>query len=142
MKVLFMHASCFDVNVVSPAQSVGEYFAPKVSETEHMENCVVAFINIEQGDRWTDFDCVIKAIKKMSVKWDTKNLMLSGFAHLSTRGAIPSVALDWLKKIVTHFLEQGEYCTQTSHFGYDKSLDLSVFGHPGSFRFWDSRETW
>ena len=136
MRALIVHANHFRSGVEKKSSHVSEAACEELRKKEDsMNECVVAFIHIEKKDGAKQCTQLGKAIQKIAAEWNTFNILLSGFAHLSSDHADPEIAKQMCENIITFFTEKPEYVTDSSHFGYDKNLLLDVKGHPGSFKF-------
>lgn len=96
-------------------------------ETIRLEEIVVAFVAIEDGDDSSVAQNAISQIKNSMEKIGCKKLLLYPYAHLSSNLAKPSVAMTLLKE-----MESGASELDVSHspFGWTKSYNLKVKGHP------------
>ena len=96
-------------------------------QTQKLEELVVAFIAIEDGDDSSVAQNAISQIKNSMEKIGCKKLLLYPYAHLSSNLAKPSVAISLLKE-----MEDGASELEVSHspFGWTKSYKLNVKGHP------------
>jgi threonyl-tRNA synthetase len=98
-----------------------------VPETKRLEEVVVAFVAIEEGDDSSVAQNAISQIKNSMEKIGCKKLLLYPYAHLSSNLAAPSTALTLLKE-----MEQSASELEVSHspFGWTKSYKIQVKGHP------------
>ncbi len=96
-------------------------------QTQKLEELVVAFVAIEDGDDSSVAQNAISQIKNSMEKIGCKKLLLYPYAHLSSNLAKPSVAISLLKE-----MEDGASELEVSHspFGWTKSYKLNVKGHP------------
>lgn len=135
MRALLLHADTFATNVIEES-NWPQGIQPEIrkSNTEKMEQCLVCFFTVEQGDALEQLANFYSEIVKTAVEIGTKNLMISPFAHLSNKLATPALAKNLYEELVRRFA-QTDYQVRSSHFGYHKTLLLQVKGHPGSFRY-------
>lgn len=135
MRSLILHANRFSTDVVAES-NMPEGIVPetKKSDSEAMEECLVIFFCVEEGDGEKQINDLHGEILKAADEVKTRNLMVAPFVHLSNRIAKPDVA-----KSLSFFLmgkfSGTEFVVKSSHFGYHKTLVLDVKGHPGSFRY-------
>jgi len=96
-------------------------------QTQKLEELVVAFVAMEDGDDSSVAQNAISQIKNSMEKIGCKKLLLYPYAHLSSNLAKPSVAISLLKE-----MEYGASELEVSHspFGWTKSYKLQVKGHP------------
>ena len=96
-------------------------------QTQKLEELVVAFVAMEEGDDSSVAQNAISQIKNSMEKIGCKKLLLYPYAHLSSNLAKPSVAISLLKE-----MEDGASELEVSHspFGWTKSYKLQVKGHP------------
>ena len=96
-------------------------------QTQKLEELVVAFVAMEDGDDSSVAQNAISQIKNSMEKIGCKKLLLYPYAHLSSNLAKPSVAISLLKE-----MEDGASELEVSHspFGWTKSYKLQVKGHP------------
>ena len=96
-------------------------------QTQKLEELVVVFVAMEDGDDSSVAQDAISQIKNSMEKIGCKKLLLYPYAHLSSNLAKPSVAIALLKE-----MESGASELEVSHspFGWTKSYKLQVKGHP------------
>ena len=96
-------------------------------QTVTLNEIVVAFIAIENGDDSSVAQNAIAQIKNSMGKIGCKKLLLYPYAHLSSNLAKPTVAISLLQE-----MENNASDLDVSHspFGWTKSYKLQVKGHP------------
>ena len=96
-------------------------------QTQKLEELVVVFVAMEDGDDSSVAQNAISQIKNSMEKIGCKKLLLYPYAHLSSNLAKPSVAIALLKE-----MESSASDLEVSHspFGWTKSYKLQVKGHP------------
>lgn len=99
-----------------------------------MEECLVVFFCVEEGDSEKQLNELYEEIVKASDEVKTDNLMIAPFVHLSSKIAKPEVSKELYEKLMGMF-EGKDFAVKSSHFGYHKTLSLDIKGHPGSFRY-------
>jgi len=97
-------------------------------------NAWFVFFTVENGDNETKLENFYNEIIKTAKGIGVKNLMISPFVHLSNNIASPEVSRNIYELLMSKFKDT-DYKVSSSHFGYHKSLQLDIKGHPGSFRF-------
>lgn len=135
MKALLLHANKFATKIVEESDRPNG-IKPEVKKnpSEEMKECLVCFFTVENGDDDKKVESFYTEIIKTAQEVGTKNLMISPFVHLSNSISSPEVAKTVYEQLLNKF-KNSDYCISSSHFGYHKSLQLDVKGHPGSFRF-------
>jgi len=96
-------------------------------EPKRLEEVVVAFVAIENGDDSSVAQNAISQIKSSMETIGCKKLLLYPYAHLSSNLAKPSIAMTLLKE-----MEDNASGLEVSHspFGWTKSYKIQVKGHP------------
>jgi threonyl-tRNA synthetase len=135
MRVLLLHANSFVTKIVAESDRPNG-IKPEIrkSSSEEMKECLVCFFTVENGDDDKKVESFYTEIIKTAQEVGTKNLMISPFVHLSNNIASPKVSKTAYEQLLNKFKNSG-YCIGSSHFGYHKSLQLDIKGHPGSFRY-------
>ena len=96
-------------------------------QTQKLEELVVVFVAMEDGDDSSVAQDAISQIKNSMEKIGCKKLLLYPYAHLSSNLAKPSVAISLLKEMES---SASELEVSHSPFGWTKSYKLQVKGHP------------
>ena len=97
-------------------------------QTVRLEELVVVFVAIEDGDDSSVAQNAITQIKNSMEKIGCKKLLLYPYAHLSSNLAKPSVAISLLGEMESGASDLDE--VSHSPFGWTKSYKLQVKGHP------------
>lgn len=135
MRALLLHANRFATKIVEEStRPNGIKPESKKSSSEEMNECLVCFFTVENGDDETNLENFYNEIIKTAKELETKNLMISPFVHLSNNIASSEASKNIYKNLLEKF-KNTDYKVSSSHFGYHKSLQLDVKGHPGSFRY-------
>ncbi len=127
MKLLLIYCTRF---AYKPTVKVLED-AEDANEAVEYENILTAFIQAEAGDE-EDMKGVEKKLVK-NLKWaagknNTRRVMLHSFAHLSESKASPEFTAELFEKAKAR-LENAEYETFTTPFGYFLDLDIQAPGY-------------
>ncbi len=96
-------------------------------ELQRLEEVVVAFVAIEDGDDSSVAQNAISQIKNSMEKIGCKKLLLYPYAHLSSNLAKPSIAMTLLKEMENN---ASDLEVSQSPFGWTKSYTIQVKGHP------------
>lgn len=127
MKLLMIYCSRFAYKpTVKVLEDANDGYEPAA-----FDNILTAFIQAEAGDE-EDLKGVEKKLVK-NLKWaagknNTKRVMLHSFAHLSESKASPAFTAELFQKAIER-LENAEYETFTTPFGYFLDLDMQAPGY-------------
>lgn len=124
MRILQLHCDSIEYNPTKKEIKSAEEITP---EPKKLEEVVVVFVAVEQGD---DSDVAKKAISEIKSSMDKvgcKKLLLYPYAHLSSNLASPTTALNLIKEMESL---ASEYETTHAPFGWTKSYNVKVKGHP------------
>ncbi len=125
MRILQLH--CDSIEYTPTKKEIKSAEDIENPETKQLEEIVVAFVAIEDGDDSSVAQNAITQIKNSMEKIGCKKLLLYPYAHLSSNLAKPSIAMTLLKE-----MENGASELEVSHspFGWTKSYKIQVKGHP------------
>ena len=98
-------------------------------QTQRLEELVVAFVAIEDGDDSTVAENAISQVTTSMNKIGCKKLLLYPYAHLSSNLARPSTAITLLKEMESA-ATTSNLVVSHSPFGWTKSYNIKVKGHP------------
>lgn len=124
MRILQLHCDSIEYTPTKKEIKSAEDITP---EPKKLDEVVVAFVAMEQGD---DSNTAKKAIGEITASMEKvgcKKLLLYPYAHLSSNLASPSLALSLLKEMES--LAEG-YEVSHAPFGWTKSYNVKVKGHP------------
>ena len=124
MRILQLHCDSIEYTPTKKEIKSAEEIIP---ETKRLEEVVVVFVAIENGDDSSVAQSAILQIKNSMTKIGCKKLLLYPYAHLSSNLAAPSTALSLLKEMES---SASELEVSHSPFGWTKSYHLKVKGHP------------
>ncbi len=94
-----------------------------------LEEIVVLFITIEEGDTEAIAMEAVEEIRSSLLTLKVNRILLYPYAHLSSKLAKPSVALNVIKEMEKHANELSLETYRTP-FGWCKQFSISVKGHP------------
>lgn len=124
MRILQLHCDSIEYTPTKKEIKSAEEIEPS---TKRIDEVVVAFVAIEEGD---DSDVAKKAISEIKIsmgKIGCKKLLLYPYAHLSSNLASPTLALNLLKEMESL---ASEFEVSRAPFGWTKSYNVKVKGHP------------
>ncbi len=124
MRILQLHCSSIEY---TPTKKEIESAEEITRETKNLEEVVVTFIAVEEGDDKTVAKKAIAEIKESMNKIGCKKLLLYPYAHLSSKLASPNSALSVLKEME---LLASDLDVSRAPFGWTKTYKLEVKGHP------------
>lgn len=136
MGAILFHAKKFETKFHSfanrPKNIVHETIKGK--EEQESKNCVVAFVTIESDDNEKKVvGGICEEIEKMCKEVKRNRVVIAPFAHLSSNLAQPEKGLKIIKEIEKKLKNKLEVVA--THFGSNKSLMLSIYGHAGNARY-------
>ncbi len=125
MRILQLH--CDHIEYTPTKKEIKSAEDIENPQTQRLEELVVVFVAIEDGDDSSVAQNAIGQIKNSMEKIGCKKLLLYPYAHLSSNLAKPSIAISLLKE-----MEDGASELEVSHspFGWTKSYKIQVKGHP------------
>ena len=125
MRILQLH--CDSIEYTPTKKEIKSAEDIENPQTQRLEELVVVFVAIEDGDDSSVAQNAMSQIKESMQKIGCKKLLLYPYAHLSSNLAKPSVAISLLKE-----MESSASDMEVSHspFGWTKSYKLQVKGHP------------
>lgn len=137
MRSLLFHCKNYKIEIGHLATRPNNIKPEKVKEKEQScQNCVVAFITIELGDKKEEC-CpqICEEIAKVSQETKHNNVVIFPFAHLSNNLATSEDAINILNCIETTLKSNTKLNVLRAHFGSDKAVLLDVYGHAGNTRY-------
>jgi threonyl-tRNA synthetase len=125
MRILQLH--CDHIEYTPTKKEIKSAEDIENPQPTRLEELVVVFVAIEDGDDSSVAENAISQIKTSMEKIGCKKLLLYPYAHLSSNLAKPSTAMSLLKE-----MEEGASELEVSHspFGWTKSYKIQVKGHP------------
>lgn len=125
MRILQLH--CDSIEYTPTKKEIKTAEDIENPQTIRLEEIVVAFVAIEDGDDSSVAQNAISQIKDSMGKIGCKKLLLYPYAHLSANLAKPSVAISLLNE-----MEKSASDLEVTHspFGWTKSYNVKVKGHP------------
>jgi threonyl-tRNA synthetase len=129
MKTLNLHVDYIEWQGLKKAlKNIEDYPTQDISK-KRVEEALVVLTAIEKNDSLEILPEYIKNIKEIAEQVKTKNIVLYPYAHLSSNLGKPSVAIEILEKAEKELKKQG-FQVSRAPFGYYKSFELKVKGHP------------
>ena len=125
MRILQLH--CDSIEYTPTKKEIKSAEEIENPQTQKLEEIVVAFVAIEDGDDSSVAKNAISQIKNSMEKIGCKKLLLYPYAHLSSNLAKPSTAMSLLLEMES---EASDLEVSHSPFGWTKSYKVQVKGHP------------
>jgi len=128
-----IHADRFTFAVTGETSVALRDRADAVTQGVTVEEVVVAFIAVENGDKANPRDVAEQAaqeIRDNAARVGAKRAVVYPYAHLSSDLAAPPVAVDVLTQVAALLDEEGTLEVHRAPFGYYKSFDIAAKGHP------------
>lgn len=128
-----IHADRFAFAVTGETSVALRDRANAVTQGITVEEVVVAFIAVENGDKANPRDVAEQAaqeIRDNAARVGAKRAVVYPYAHLSSDLAAPPVAVDVLTQVAALLDEEGTLEVHRAPFGYYKSFDIAAKGHP------------
>jgi len=128
MKTLNLHCDYIKFKALKKALKNIDEISPDQKLDGESKDCLVVMVAaVEKGDSESIISKLVEDIKKISSDVKTKNIVLYPYAHLSKNLGKPEDAI----KILDETAKQLEgFNVVRAPFGYYKSLELKVKGHP------------
>lgn len=126
MRILQLHSNFIVFKPIQKEIAIAEEAEQKESRIEEV---VVLFIAIEQGDNTQIAQKAIDDIRAFLGKQKTNRILIYPFAHLSSNLSNPSEALKIIKAMEAYAKEK-EIETYRAPFGWNKQFTISIKGYP------------
>ncbi|SVE27902.1 uncharacterized protein METZ01_LOCUS480756, partial [marine metagenome] len=124
MRVLQLHCDSIEYTPTKKEIKSAEEISPKKTV---LEEVVVCFIAVENGDDSTVGKTAIGEIQESMKKIGCKKLLLYPYAHLSSDLASPNTGLSILKEMESSAID---ISVTRAPFGWTKAFSIKVKGHP------------
>ena len=129
MKTLNLHVDYIEWQGLKKALKSVPDLSSKESGKKRVEEALVVLTAVEKGESLELLDEYLKNVEEISGSVKTKNIVLYPYAHLSKDLGSPEVAVEILNEAGKRLKKKG-YKVSSAPFGYYKSLELKVKGHP------------
>jgi len=126
MRIITLHCDYIKFKPLKKAIKSAEEI--KVKGEIEVKEPLVILTAVEKGDSEKEVKELIEAVTKTAKEVKAKNIVLYPYAHLSSNLASPDLALQILQKAES--LLKKSFKVTRAPFGYYKSFELSVKGHP------------
>jgi threonyl-tRNA synthetase len=126
MRILQLHANYIEYKPIQKEIAAAEE-ADK--ESKRLEDVVVLFTAVEDGDDETVARRAVDEVKAFLEKLKVNRILIYPYAHLSSNLAKPSEALKIVRLMEDYARAEGLE-THRAPFGWNKQFTISVKGHP------------
>jgi threonyl-tRNA synthetase len=127
MKIITLHCDYIRFKALKKAVKDAEELDSK--EEVEVKEPLVVLTAVEKGDSKSTLSELVKAIEKTAKDVKAKNVVLYPYAHLSSNLAPPALAQSTLQQAES-LLSKKKLKITRAPFGYYKSFELKVKGHP------------
>jgi len=127
MKTLNLHCDYIKFTALKKALKNIEEIAPDQKKEGSSKDCLVVMIAVEKGDSLETVSELVASVVDIASRVKTRNVVLYPYAHLSSNLGSPRLAVDILNGAVKQL--KG-FKVISAPFGYYKSFELKVKGHP------------
>ncbi|PMB75434.1 MAG: threonine--tRNA ligase, partial [Candidatus Bathyarchaeota archaeon] len=126
MRILQLHSNYIEYKPIQKEIAMAEEAA---KEAKRLEEIVVLFTAVEEGDNETTAQKAIDEVKLFLEKLKVNRVLIYPYAHLSSNLAKPSEALKVVRAMEAYAKEKGIE-TYRAPFGWNKQFTISIKGHP------------
>ena len=126
MRILQLHSNFIEYKPIQKEIAMAEEAEKK---TVRLEEIVVLFTAVEEGDDVTVAKKAIDEVRAFVEKLKVNRILIYPYAHLSSNLAKPAEALKVVKAMESYAKERGIE-TYRAPFGWNKHFTISIKGHP------------
>ncbi len=126
MRIVTIHSDFIEVEPKEKAIKSAEEIE---KEKKRIEECLVVFTSVEEGDDMGVVKPTVEEIKKIAEEVKTDRVVVYPFVHLTSKPASPDVALKVLKAIEESLKSEFSYVYRAP-FGWYKAFEIKCKGHP------------
>lgn len=127
MKTLNLHCDYIKFKALKKALPSIDEMAPGQNLEGESKECIVVMVAVEKSDSKKSAPELAESIKKIAKNVKTKNIVLYPYAHLSSNLGKPKTAIEILNETAKLLKD---FKVVQAPFGYYKSFELKVKGHP------------
>ncbi|MEM3581015.1 MAG: threonine--tRNA ligase [Candidatus Bathyarchaeia archaeon] len=126
MRILQLHSNYIEYKPIQKEIAIAE---ETDKEVRRLEEIVVLFTAVEEGDDETVAKRAIEEVKSFLEKLKVNRILIYPYAHLSSNLAKPSEALKVVRAMEAYAKAEGIE-TYRAPFGWNKQFTISIKGHP------------
>lgn len=127
MRILQLHSNYIKYKPIQKEIDLAEEIERE--EERRIEEVVVLFTAIEEGDNETTAKQAIREVRAFLGKLKVNKILIYPYAHLSSNLAKPASALK-VVKAMEKYAKENSMETFRAPFGWNKQFTISVKGHP------------
>jgi len=127
LRILQLHSNYIKYKPIQKEIDLAEEV--KGEEERQIEEVVVLFTSIEEGDNETTAKQAIREVRDFLGKLKVNKILIYPYAHLSSNLAKPASALK-VVKAMEKYAKENSIETFRAPFGWNKQFTISVKGHP------------
>jgi len=127
MKILNLHCDYIRFKALKKALKDVDEIAPDQVLEGESKDCLAVLVAVEKGDGKESADKLVESIRDIASQVKTQNIVLYPYAHLSSKLASPTIAVQVLNSASEKL---GGFNLLRAPFGYYKEFELKVKGHP------------
>ncbi len=127
MKTLNLHCDYIKFKALKKALKSVDEIAPNQKLEGEAKECLVVMVAVEKSDSLKSVPELVGSIKKIVADVKAENIVLYPYAHLSSNLGKPETAVKILNETVKQLSDLNVI---QAPFGYYKSFELKVKGHP------------
>lgn len=128
MKILFLHVDYIEWQGLKKALRSMSDLSPEELAKKRVEDALGVLIAVEKGDSEKSIDKLVDEVKDVAKQVNAKNVVLYPYAHLSKNLGSPDMAVKVLEGAEKKLKK--DFSVSRAPFGYYKSFELKVKGHP------------
>ena len=129
MKTLNLHVDYIEWQALKKALKSIDDLSEEEKAKTRVEEALVVLTAVEKNDSIETVEKYISDVKDIAGKVGAKNIVLYPYAHLSSNLGKPAIAVEILKNAQERLIAEG-FNVYRAPFGYYKSFELKVKGHP------------
>jgi threonyl-tRNA synthetase len=127
MKTLNLHCDYIKFQGLKKALGSVDEIAPNQKLEGESKECLIVMVAVEKGDSKDSVPELVDSIKKIAEDVKVENIVLYPYAHLSSNLGKPETAVEVLNETKKQLKK---FKVIQAPFGYYKSFELKVKGHP------------
>lgn len=129
MKTLNLHVDYIEWEGLKKALKSMDDLTPEEIQKTRVDEALVVMTAVEKGDSLKIIPEYLENVKNIAAQVGAKNVVLYPYAHLSSELGKPDLAIEFLKTAEEKLKADGVNVYRAP-FGYYKSFELKVKGHP------------
>lgn len=128
MRIITLHCDYIKFKALKKALKSIKDLSEEEKEEKEVKEPLVVLTAVESGDSDKEYKEYIESVKKTAGEVKAENIVLYPYAHLSSSLAKPDEAQSFLERAEKDLKK--DFKVSRAPFGYYKSFELKVKGHP------------